>query len=111
MVETWFAIVALTVTLYVLLAGYDLCAGALHLFVPKTDAERRQVLTSIGRYWDGNEVCLIAAGGLVYVAFPKILGSALSGFYLAMMMVLWTLILRGLAIEFRSHLKATLWRQ
>ena len=111
MVELWFGIVALTVTLYVLLDGYDLGAGALHLLVAKNDRERREVLASIGPYWDGNEVWLIATGGLLYVAFPKVLGSALSGFYLAMMLVLWTLILRGLALEFRSHLQAPLWRQ
>ena len=111
MVELWFGIVALTITLYVLLDGYDLGAGALHLLVAKTDRERREVLASIGPYWDGNEVWLIATGGLVYVAFPKVLGSALSGFYLAMMLVLWTLILRGLSLEFRSHLDAPLWRQ
>lgn len=111
MVELWFGIVALTVTLYVLLDGYDLGAGALHLLVAKSDRERREVLASIGPYWDGNEVWLIATGGLLYVAFPKVLGSALSGFYLAMMLVLWTLILRGLALEFRSHLEAPLWRQ
>jgi cytochrome d ubiquinol oxidase subunit II len=111
MVEIWFAIVALTVTLYVLLDGYDLGAGALHLLVARSDVERRQVFAAIGPYWDGNEVWLIATGGLVYVAFPKVLAAGLSGFYLAMMMVLWTLILRGLAIEFRSHLKAPLWRQ
>ena len=111
MVEIWFGIVALSVTLYVLLDGYDLGAGALHLLVAKTDSERREVLASIGPYWDGNEVWLIATGGLTYVAFPQVLGSALSGFYLAMMLVLWTLILRGLSLEFRSHLEAPLWRQ
>jgi len=111
MAEIWFGIVALTITLYVLLDGFDLGAGALHLFVARNDLERRQVFAAIGPYWDGNEVWLIAAGGLTYVAFPQVLASGLSGFYLAMMMVLWTLILRGLSIEFRSHLKAPLWRQ
>jgi cytochrome d ubiquinol oxidase subunit II len=111
MAEIWFGIVALTITLYVLLDGYDLGAGALHLFVARNDLERRQVFAAIGPYWDGNEVWLIATGGLTYVAFPQVLASGLSGFYLAMMMVLWTLILRGLSIEFRSHLKAPLWRQ
>jgi len=110
-VEIWFAIVALTITLYVLLDGFDLGAGALHLFVARTDVERRQVFAAIGPYWDGNEVWLIATGGLTYVAFPQVLASGLSGFYLAMMLVLWTLILRGLSIEFRSHLKMPLWRQ
>ena len=111
MVEIWFGIVALSITLYVLLDGYDLGAGALHLLVARTDPERRQVLAAIGPYWDGNEVWLIATGGLTYIAFPKVLAAGLSGFYLAMMMVLWTLILRGLSIEFRSHLRAPLWRQ
>jgi cytochrome d ubiquinol oxidase subunit II len=111
MVEIWFGIVALTITLYVLLDGYDLGAGALHLLVARNDPERRQVFASIGPYWDGNEVWLIATGGLTYVAFPQVLASGLSGFYLAMMMVLWTLILRGLSLEFRSHLEAPLWRQ
>ena len=107
----WFALASGMVALYVVMDGFDFGAGALHLWVARSDRERRQVLAAIGPYWDGNEVWLIATGGLLYVAFPKALGSALSGFYLAMMLVLWTLILRGLAIEFRGHLESPLWRQ
>jgi cytochrome bd ubiquinol oxidase subunit II len=110
MVETWFAIAALTVTAYVILDGFDLGAGALHLLAARTDAERRQVLAAIGPYWDGNEVWLLATGGVLFVAFPKVLGSALSGFYLAIMLVIWMLMLRGLSIEFRSHVRDPLWR-
>ncbi len=66
----WFCLVAIMITIYVLLDGFDLGAGAIHLFVAKTDEERRQVLASIGPVWDGNEVWLIAAGGTLYFAFP-----------------------------------------
>jgi cytochrome d ubiquinol oxidase subunit II len=79
--------------------------------VARSDGERRQVLGAIGPFWDGNEVWLLASGGVLFLAFPKVLASGLSGFYLAIMMVLWVLILRGIAIEFRSHLADTLWRQ
>jgi cytochrome d ubiquinol oxidase subunit II len=68
------------------------------------------VLGSIGPFWDGNEVWLIAGGGALFVAFPKVLAAGFSGLYLAMFLVLWTLILRGIAIEFRSHLTDGLWR-
>ena len=110
MVELWFAIVALMLTLYVVLDGFDLGAGALHLLVARTDAERRQVLAAIGPYWDGNEVWLLASGGALFVAFPRVLAAGLSGFYFAIFLVLWCLILRGVAIEFRSQVKDPMWR-
>src|SRR6266550_4228647 len=106
----WFCLVALMIAIYVLLDGFDLGAGAIHLFVAKTDQERRQVLASIGPVWDGNEVWIIAAGGTLYFAFPALYASAFSGFYLPMMMVLWLLILRGASIEFRTHLESSVWR-
>jgi cytochrome d ubiquinol oxidase subunit II len=68
------------------------------------------VLGAIGPYWDGNEVFLLAAGGVLFLAFPTALGVGLSGFYLAIFLVLWTLLLRGIAIEFRSHVGDPLWR-
>ena len=110
MVELWFAIVAVMLTLYVVLDGFDLGAGALHLVVARSNEERRQVLAAIGPYWDGNEVWLLATGGALFVAFPKVLAAGLSGFYLAIFLVLWCLILRGIAIEFRSHVSDPLWR-
>ena len=110
MIELWFGIVAVMLAAYVVLDGFDLGAGALHLFVARTDVERRQVLAAIGPFWDGNEVFLLAAGGTMFVAFPKVLAAGLSGFYLAIFLVLWTLILRGIAIEFRSHHAHVLWR-
>ena len=110
MVELWFAIVAAMLTAYVVLDGFDFGAGALHLVVARTNEERRRVLGAIGPFWDGNEVWLLAAGGTLFVAFPKVLAAGLSGFYFAIFLVLWALILRGIAIEFRSHVNAPLWR-
>jgi cytochrome d ubiquinol oxidase subunit II len=110
MVELWFAIASLMLTAYVVLDGFDFGAGALHLIVARSDDERRQVLGAIGPFWDGNEVWLLAAGGTLFVAFPKVLAAGLSGFYFAIFLVLWALILRGIAIEFRSHIAAPLWR-
>lgn len=106
----WFYIVAVMVAAYVVLDGFDLGAGALHLFVARNDAERRTVLQSIGPVWDGNEVWLLAGGGAMVLAFPKLYASGFSGFYLPLMMVLWLLILRAIAIEFRSHLESPIWR-
>jgi cytochrome d ubiquinol oxidase subunit II len=105
----WFCLVSLMITLYVLLDGFDLGAGAIHLLVAKTNEERRQVLASIGPVWDGNEVWLLAAGGTLYFAFPALYASGFSGFYLPLMIVLWLLILRGTSIEFRNHIKSAVW--
>src|ERR1700737_4985196 len=100
----WFCIVAFMIAMYVLLDGFDLGAGAIHLWVAKTDEERRQVLASIGPVWDGNEVWLVAGGGTLYFAFPALYASGFSGFYLPLMIVLWLLVLRGISIEFRNHI-------
>ncbi|HUA01693.1 MAG TPA: cytochrome d ubiquinol oxidase subunit II [Candidatus Aquilonibacter sp.] len=105
----WFCLVAIMIAVYVLLDGFDLGAGAIHLLVAKTDAERRQVIASIGPVWDGNEVWLLAAGGTLYFAFPALYASGFSGFYLPLIMVLWLLILRGTSIEFRSHIRSQVW--
>lgn len=105
----WFCLVAIMIAMYVLLDGFDLGAGAIHLLIAKTDEERRQILASIGPVWDGNEVWLLAAGGTLYFAFPALYASAFSGFYLPLMMVLWLLILRGSSIEFRNHVKSAVW--
>lgn len=111
METTWFILLAFMLTMYVVLDGFDLGAGILHLFVARTDDERRKVFASIGPVWDGNEVWLIAAGGLLVFAFPRVYAVAFSGFYLPLMLVLWLLILRGIGIELRSHQANPLWRQ
>lgn len=106
----WYAIAAFTLAAYVVMDGFDLGAGALHRWVARDDGERRQLLAAIGPFWDGNEVWLLAAGGVLFLAFPQALAAGLSGFYLAIMLILWLLILRGIAIEFRSQLGDGLWR-
>jgi cytochrome bd ubiquinol oxidase subunit II len=106
----WFCLVAIMIAGYVVLDGFDLGAGIVHLFVARTDLERRQVLSSIGPVWDGNEVWLLAGGGTLYFAFPALYSAAFSGFYLALMMVLWLLILRGISIELRSHIESPVWQ-
>ena len=107
----WFAIVSAMLTVYVILDGFDFGAGILHRFVARTDEERRTVLAAIGPVWDGNEVWLMAAGGVLFMAFPRVYSAAFSGFYMALMIVLWLLILRGIAIESRSHQENPLWRE
>ena len=109
METVWFCLVAIMIAVYVLLDGFDLGAGAIHLLAAKTDQERRQILASIGPVWDGNEVWLLAAGGTLYFAFPALYASGFSGFYLPLMMVLWLLILRGSSIEFRNHIQSAVW--
>ena len=100
----WFCLVALMLAVYVLLDGFDLGVGIVHLGVAHTDAERRAVIGSIAPVWDGNEVWLItAAGGTLFFAFPVLYASSFSGFYVPLMMVLWLLILRGISVEFRSQ--------
>jgi len=109
MATIWFMIVAVMVAMYVLLDGFDIGAGAVHLFIARNDTERRTILRAIGPVWDGNEVWLLAAGGTLYFAFPLLYASSFSGFYLPLIMVLWLLMLRGIGIEFRSHLNDGLW--
>jgi cytochrome bd ubiquinol oxidase subunit II len=111
MEAVWFAIVSAMLAVYAVLDGFDFGVGAIHRLVARTDEERRTVLAAIGPIWDGNEVWLIAAGGVLFVAFPRVYATAFSGFYMALMIVLWLLILRGVAIEFRSHQENPLWRE
>src|SRR5271157_1434933 len=106
----WFSLVAAMIALYVVLDGFDLGAGIVHLFVARSEAERRTVLASIGPVWDGNEVWLLAGGGTLYFAFPALYASSFSGFYLPLMIVLWLLILRGVSLELRNHLDMGVWQ-
>ena len=110
MLTLWFMIVAAMIAAYVLLDGFDLGAGAVHLFIAKTNDERRAVIRAIGPVWDGNEVWLLAAGGTLYFAFPLLYASAFSGFYLPLIMVLWLIMLRAIGIEFRVHIDNVLWQ-
>lgn len=106
----WFCLVAVMIAMYVVLDGFDLGAGIVHLLVARSEKERRQVLGSIGPVWDGNEVWLLAGGGVMYFAFPALYAASFSGFYLPLMMVLWLIILRAVSIEFRNHFDSEVWK-
>jgi cytochrome d ubiquinol oxidase subunit II len=106
----WFFLVGLLFTGYAILDGFDLGVGALHLFT-KTDEERRTLLNTIGPIWDGNEVWLVTGGGALFAAFPEVYATAFSGFYMAFMLLLFGLIFRAVAIEFRSKQPMKWWRQ
>ncbi len=106
----WFWLVAVMIVGYVVLDGFDLGVGVLHLFLPQTEPERCAMLASIGPVWDGNEVWLLAGGGTLYFAFPLLYASAFSGFYLPLMIVLWLLVLRGVSLELRNHIDVGVWR-
>jgi cytochrome d ubiquinol oxidase subunit II len=106
----WFWLVAVMIVGYVVLDGFDLGVGVLHLFLARSEAERKTTLASIGPVWDGNEVWLLAGGGTLYFAFPLLYASAFSGFYLPLMIVLWLLVLRGISLELRNHLDVGVWQ-
>jgi cytochrome d ubiquinol oxidase subunit II len=106
----WFILIGVLFTGYFLLEGFDLGVGMLLPFVSKTDAERRQVINTIGPHWDANEVWLITAGGAMFAAFPGWYASLFSGFYLPLFLMLVGLILRGIALEFRSKDENKTWR-
>ncbi len=106
----WFWLVAVMIVGYVVLDGFDLGVGVLHLFLVRNESERLATLRSIGPVWDGNEVWLLAGGGTLYFAFPLLYASAFSGFYLPLMIVLWLLVLRGVSLELRNHLDLGVWR-
>ncbi|MBA5867748.1 MAG: cytochrome d ubiquinol oxidase subunit II [Nitrospira sp. CR1.3] len=110
MMETiWYAIVTLMLAIFVALDGFDFGVGIVYPFVTRSETDRRMALMSIGPVWNGNEVWLIAGGGLLFFAFPKVYAAGFSGFYLALILVLWLLIFRGLALELRSHLDHPIW--
>lgn len=108
--QVWFVLYVAIIGGYVVLDGFDLGTGILHPFVTENDRDRRTLLSAIGPVWDGNEVWLVLGGGALFAAFPLVYASLFSGFYLAMMLVLLVLILRTVAIEFRSKRESPRWR-
>ncbi len=106
----WYILFAVLFTVFFILEGFDFGVGILLPFMAKDDIERRIMINSIGPFWDGNEVWLITAGGATFAAFPKLYASLFSGFYLALIIILFGLILRGVAFEFRSKSESPAWR-
>lgn len=107
----WFVLLGVLLAGYAVLDGFDLGVGILHPFVPQSDHERRLSINSIGPLWDGNEVWLVTFGGALFAAFPNAYASVFSGFYDAFMLLLFALILRAVALEFRSKRESPRWRR
>ena len=110
MVELWFVLLGFTVTMFAVLDGWNIGAGALHLIVAKTHAERREIIAALGPLWSWHEVWLIAFGGTFLLAFPQVMATSFAGFYLALWFVLWSFILRGISIEVGGHIDDRLWQ-
>jgi cytochrome bd ubiquinol oxidase subunit II len=110
MTTVWFCLLALMITIYVVLDGFDLGVGALHRILGRSDEERDEATRLIGPIWNGNEVWLIAAGGVLFLGFPKAYAAAFSGLYFGLIIVLWLLVGRGLGLEFRHQSQNPLWR-
>jgi len=108
--ELWFGLLCFMLIAFVVLDGWNFGAGALHLIVAKTSRERRQVVAALGPAWSWHEVWLVAAGGVFLLAFPKVMAAAFSGFYLALWLVLWSFIGRGMSIEVGGHVDDELWQ-
>ena len=110
MATAWFCFLAAMIAVYVVLDGFDLGVGALHLWLARTEEEREQATEAIGPVWNGNEVWLIAGGGVLFMAFPVAYAAAFSGLYFGLILVLWLLVGRGLALELRHQIANPLWR-
>lgn len=107
----WFILIIVLFSGFFVLEGFDYGVGTLLPFVAKNDTERRVVLNTIGPHWDANEVWLLTAGGAIFAAFPNWYATLFSGFYLALFLILLALIIRGVAIDFRSKKDEAGWRK
>lgn len=107
----WYIVLMFMLGVYVILDGYDFGAGIIHLFFAKKEEDKILITRSIGPFWDANEVWLIAAGGVLFFAFPTLYASSFSGFYLPLIMILWLLIFRAIGLELRSQFNNSLWHK
>lgn len=107
--DIWFVLITILFTGFFVLEGYDYGVGVLARFLGKTDEERRIYLNTIGPFWDANEVWLLTAGGAMFAAFPAWYASMFSAFYLALVLMLVALILRGVSFEFRGKIDHPVW--
>jgi len=106
----WFVLIGVLFAGFLFLEGFDYGVGILLPFLGKNDTERRTIINAIGPVWDGNEVWLLTAGGAMFAAFPNWYATLFSGFYLALFLILFALIIRGVAFEFRSKDDNPRWR-
>lgn len=106
----WWLFLGVLLIGFAIMDGFDLGVATLLPFVGRTETERRVAINTIGPVWDGNQVWLITGGGAIFAAFPPIYAASFSGFYIAMFLVLASLILRPVGFEFRNKIKDTRWR-
>ena len=106
----WHIIITFVLVVFFILDGYDFGAGVIHLFFAKTGKDKEVIAKSAGLFWDSNEVWLVAAGGLLFMAFPTFYASVFSGFYLPLMIVLWLIVVRAIGLELRSQFNVQMWK-
>ncbi len=110
MIAIWYALVSFMLIIYIVLDGRNFGAGMLQWVVAKTPSERRQVIAAIGPLWSWHEVWLLGFGGTLIAIFPRLMASAFAGYYLALFLILWCLILRGISLEVGGHINDRLWQ-
>ena len=106
----WFIAVTVVLIVFFILDGYDFGVGIIHLFFADKEKDKEVIAKSAGLFWDSNEVWLVAAGGMIFMAFPTFYASVFSGFYLPLIIVLWLIIFRAIGLEFRSQFNFQMWR-
>lgn len=106
----WFIIIAIILAMFFILDGYDFGTGIIHLFFAKEEKDKEVITKAAGLFWDSNEVWLVAAGGMLFMAFPTFYASVFSGFYLPLMIVLWLIVFRAIGLEFRGQFDFPMWK-
>ncbi|TLP82193.1 cytochrome d ubiquinol oxidase subunit II [Maribacter sp. ACAM166] len=106
----WYIIIGVVLTVFFVLDGYDFGTGIIHLFFAKKEKDKEVLTKAAGLFWDSNEVWLVVAGGMLFMAFPTFYASVFSGFYLPLIIVLWLIIFRAIGLEFRSQFKFQMWK-
>lgn len=106
----WYIVLMTMLAVYSILDGYDFGSGIIHLFLAKTEKDKKAITNAIGPFWDANEVWIIAAGGVLFFAFPTLYASSFSGFYLPLIMILWLLVFRAIGLELRGQLHNPMWQ-
>jgi len=106
----WYIIIVIVLAVFFILDGYDFGTGIIHLFFAKKEKDKEVIAKSAGLFWDSNEVWLVAAGGMLFMAFPTFYASVFSGFYLPLIIVLWLIIFRAIGLEFRSQFNYQMWK-
>ncbi|GAB2877390.1 cytochrome d ubiquinol oxidase subunit II [Uliginosibacterium flavum] len=106
----WWLLVGVLLVGFAIMDGHDMGVGTLLPFVGKSDVERRVIINTVGPHWDGNQVWFITGGGAIFAAWPLVYATAFSGFYWAMLAVLWALFFRPVGFDYRSKISDPRWR-